>query len=402
LVDRIAPVGRLEDLAGCGLVVEAIVERLDVKQQVLGRIEPLLGPDGMLATNTSSLSVTAIGRALGRPERFAGMHFFNPAPVMKLVEVVSGAATAPDVAGTILATAQAWGKVAVRARSTPGFIVNRVARPYYAEAWRLVEEGVADHQTIDTLLVDAGGFRLGPFALMDLIGHDVNYAVTSSVFDACFGDPRYRPSLLQKDFVDAGRLGRKSGRGVYAYPAADVDPTTDDLGRAGPDRPAPVEVDGLQVVATTGRLAVDMAVETRTPTIVLDWARPGARRLGFAASPDVSADQRAAFRAALGRQGIDPVHLKDSPGLVVFRTIAMLVDEAYEAALQGIATPADIDLAMRYGVNYPQGPFAWAEAIGHERIAAGLDAIHSATRDPRYRGSLGLRREVLTRRCVPR
>jgi len=217
LLARISIVDELAGLASAALVIEAIVEKLEVKQQVFAELENLCGDDVILASNTSSLSITAIGAGLVRPERLVGMHFFNPAPIMKLVEVVSGLATDSEVAASIFATAENWGKLAVHACSTPGFIVNRVARPFYAEGLRLLQEGAADVATIDAILRDCGGFRMGPFELMDLIGHDVNYAVTESVHAACYGDQRFTPSLLQKELVDGGFLGIKSGRGFYQH-----------------------------------------------------------------------------------------------------------------------------------------------------------------------------------------
>ncbi len=213
---RIQP-GPLDGFARCRLVVEAIVEDLDAKRNLFADLEALVNADCVLATNTSSLSITAMAAGLQHPERVVGMHFFNPAARMKLVEVISGLETSTTVAETVFATAQAWGKQAAYAKSTPGFIVNRIARPFYGEAWRSYTEGAADPATIDAIVRDCGGFPMGPFELMDLIGHDVNLAVSRSVFDATFGDRRYAPSLAQQELVRAGRLGRKTGRGVYDY-----------------------------------------------------------------------------------------------------------------------------------------------------------------------------------------
>ena len=207
----------LAELAECGLVIEAIVEDLDAKRGLLRDLEAIVGPRCILATNTSSLSVTAMAAGLKHPERVVGMHFFNPPMRMKLVEVISGLETAPEVARIVHATSAAWGKHAAYAKSTPGFIVNRIARPFYGEAWRAYTEGAADPATIDAVVRDCGGFPMGPFELMDLIGHDVNFAVTKSVFDATFGERRYAPSLAQQELVRAGRLGRKTGRGIYDY-----------------------------------------------------------------------------------------------------------------------------------------------------------------------------------------
>ena len=211
--NRLIAVEQLADLADAALVVEAIVENLDAKQKLYADLEAIVGPDCIFGTNTSSISVTAIGAALKRPERLAGLHFFNPAPLMALVEIVSGLATDRAVADTLFASAAAWGKTPVHAKSTPGFIVNRVARPYYAEALRLAQEGAADYATIDACCREAGGFRMGPFELMDMIGHDVNFAVTNSVWRAFYNDQRFLPSLIQQELVDAGFYGKKSGRG---------------------------------------------------------------------------------------------------------------------------------------------------------------------------------------------
>jgi 3-hydroxybutyryl-CoA dehydrogenase len=205
------------DFQKCGLVIEAIVERLDLKQSLFREIEAMVSDDCILATNTSSLSVTAIAAAVQKPERVVGIHFFNPAPLMPLVEIIPAVQTAPGLVETTKALIDGWGKSTVIAKDTPGFIVNRVARPFYGEALRIVEEGLADFATVDWAMKDLAGFRMGPFELMDLIGNDINYAVTESVFAAFYYDARYKPSFIQKRQVEAGWLGRKSGRGYYNY-----------------------------------------------------------------------------------------------------------------------------------------------------------------------------------------
>ena len=225
---RITPASDLKDLAGSGLVIEAIIEDLGIKQKLFAELEGILATDAILATNTSSLSVTAIAGSLKYPERMVGLHFFNPAPLLPLVEVVPGLATAPDLAQRCAALMTAWGKAPVIGKDTPGFIVNRVARPFYGEAIRIYEEGIADMPTIDAAMKSVG-FKMGPFELMDLIGNDINFTVTKTVWEAFFYDPRYKPSFTQQRQVESGRLGRKTGRGYYSYaegttlPAPQVD-----------------------------------------------------------------------------------------------------------------------------------------------------------------------------------
>jgi 3-hydroxybutyryl-CoA dehydrogenase len=213
---RVASASSLAEAASAGIVIEAIVEELEAKRALFRDLEQIVGAGTILASNTSSISITALAKGLGVPGRLVGMHFFNPVPLMKLVEVVSGLATDADVAEAVFALAKRWGKTAVHARSTPGFIVNRIARPYYAEALALLHERLAEPAAIDACLRGAG-FRMGPCELMDLIGHDTNFAVTQSVFEANFYDKRFQPSLVQREMVDGGLLGRKSGRGFYSY-----------------------------------------------------------------------------------------------------------------------------------------------------------------------------------------
>ncbi len=400
LLDRISIADSMAAMAPAGLVVEAILEDLDVKRQLFAELEAIVAPEAILSSNTSSISITSIARDLQRPERFVGMHFFNPAPVMKLVEVISGVATSSEVAACVFAIASTWGKVAVHAKSTPGFIVNRVARPYYAEALRLFEEQLADPATLDALLTGGAGFRLGPFALMDLIGQDVNYAVSESVFNAFYQEPRFRPSLVQRELVNAGFLGRKSGRGFYRYDdGADtlsVSQIEVPAGTASAElNPAGVSVvDGVQVRMTDGRTAQAVARAEGFPVILFDLLTEQSTRVAISASSDVLDTVLHSVVAGFNARGIEVTHVADWPGLVVMRTVAMLANEAFEAMLQGVANGEGIDNAMLFGVNYPRGPVAWAQQIGLTTILKVLDAIHALTGDPRYRASMKLRLEA--------
>ncbi|MCB0636416.1 MAG: NAD(P)-binding domain-containing protein [Lewinella sp.] len=268
------------NLSGAQLIIEAIVEKLDVKKMVFEQLEDLVEEGCVLATNTSSLPVAAIASACRRPERVLGLHFFNPAPLMALVEVVPAVQTAPAIAERCSALMKTWGKVPVQAKDTPGFIVNRVARPFYGEALRLLEEGIADVPTIDWAMTELGGFRMGPFTLMDYIGHDVNYKVTESVFQAFYYDPRYRPSFTQQRLVDAGYLGRKAGRGFYDYreDAGQPAPATDgELGQVLLDRILTMLIteaaDALYLgIASRDDLDLAMTKGVNYPKGLLAWA----------------------------------------------------------------------------------------------------------------------------------
>jgi len=438
LLARIEPVAALAELAPAALVIEAIIERLEVKQQVFAELESICTAEAILASNTSSLSITAIGAALQRPERLVGMHFFNPAPVMKLVEVISGLASDAAVAETVFATASRWGKLAVHARSTPGFIVNRVARPFYAEALRLLQEGAADAATIDAVMREAGGFRMGPFELMDLIGHDVNYAVTRSVYEAYCQDPRFKPSLIQRELVDGGFLGRKSGRGFFDYrqsaaagaaiPDAQTAeachapkeillfgdpgiaaPLVETIRRAGITvNPAPENDDGLllsvggaRIALSDGRSATERCPQGTGNLVLLDLA------LDFAACPRVAltaADQAdpAALDDAVGLMqaaGKQVSLVDDAPGMIVTRTVCMLANEGADAVHQRVCDAAAVDTAMRGGVNYPRGPMSWADGIGADRVLKVLDNLAAHYGDGRYRASPLLRRVVARGGC---
>jgi len=230
ILNRIHYVDHLTDFKKCSIVFEAIIEDLQAKKDQFTRLEAIVRKNCILATNTSSLSIASISSALKKPERFLGVHFFNPAPLMKLVEIIPGISTAVDTVERAKNLIDTWKKVTVFAKDTPGFIVNRVARPFYGEALRIYEEGIASAATIDRAMKEIGGFKMGPFELMDLIGNDVNYSVTESVFKEFYYDPRFKPSFAQKRLVEAGRLGKKSGMGFYNYqnPEKNPEPDTDE------------------------------------------------------------------------------------------------------------------------------------------------------------------------------
>lgn len=426
---RITPIDDLAAAAGAQLVVEAIVENLAVKRALFAQLEGLVSERCVLATNTSSISVTAMANGLKQPGRLVGMHFFNPVPLMRLVEVVSGLHTEPAVAEAVFALATAWGKTPVHARSTPGFIVNRIARPYYAESLALLHEQAAAPAQLDACLRGVG-FRMGPCELMDLIGHDTNFAVTNSVYEANFFDKRYAPSGVQRELVDAGWLGRKSGRGFYAYPegappaqaasgplptaltvsgrcawaerlatalqAAGVAVSRDtrraDVGLLWPD--------GGALWATDGRSASQRAAQSGQPQLgVFDWSVTGqapapGTALAFAVAAQAGPGFAEQAAGALTAAGWLPLQLADAPGLVVARSVAMLINEAADAVQQGVCSPEGADLAMKLGVNYPAGPFEWLARVGVQPVVALLDALDAHHRGERYRVSPWLRQRA--------
>ena len=428
IVARLHPVGAEAKLDKVGLVIEVIVENLEVKVAVLRQIESEVEPDTIIATNTSSLSITAIAGQLSRPDRVVGMHFFNPATVLPLVEVISGAATAPEVTQAIFETAKAWGKASVFCRSTPGFIVNRVARPFYGEALRLLQEQAATPATLDAVIRECGGFKMGPCELMDLIGHDVNFAVTKSVYEGFFDDPRYKPSLIQKELVDAGWLGRKSGRGFFDYREGAVPATPHeggpkarvpravriegDLGPAAAlgslllrqdetaversDGKGLLRVDGFALALSDGRTATERSVALGEPVVLFDLALDygACSRVALAAGAQASGEHLASAIGLFTMLGKKVSVLADVPGLAVTRTVAMLVNEAADAVLQGIASENDVDEAMKKGVNYPLGPMAWGRQVGPAYVATVLRHLAHAYGEDRYRTSLWLQRAV--------
>ncbi|MEU9106729.1 3-hydroxyacyl-CoA dehydrogenase [Streptomyces xanthophaeus] len=418
-IGRIAAAGTLADLADAALVIEAVVENVTVKQALFAALEEVVAPDALLATNTSSLSVTELAGGLARPGRFLGLHFFNPAPLLPLVEVVSGFATDPAAAERAYRTVLGWGKTPVRCADTPGFIVNRIARPFYAEAFSVYEEQGADPATIDAVLRECGGFKMGPFALTDLIGQDVNEAVTRSVWESFYRSPKFTPSLAQRRLVQSGRLGRKSGHGWFPYgpgavlpephtaapqeapaevtvvghlgPAAELADLLEEAGIAvtatehgGPYIQLPGEG---QLVLADGKTSVEF-----TDVVYFDLALDyrGATRIALSASEDVSERTLAEAVGLFQKLGKKVSVIGDVPGMIVARTVAMLIDLTADAVARGAAGAQDIDTAMRLGVNYPLGPSQWHERLGPDWAYDLLHNLDERCPGGRYAPSLAL------------
>jgi 3-hydroxybutyryl-CoA dehydrogenase len=433
----------LGDLAPAELVIEAAPERLEIKRELFTALSTgVVSEQCVLATNTSSLLVTAVASAASAPERVVGMHFFNPAPLMRLLEVVSGAESSPVALALARAAGEAMGKHVIDAADGPGFLVNRCNRPFGLEALRLLTERIASIEEIDRACRLGGGFRMGPFELMDLVGVDVGLDVSRSFYEQSFGEPRWRPSPITVRTVAAGRLGRKSGRGYYDYPAQGAHREPD------PERRPAGGGDGLVVIAGDSPLAFELAqaataagwevaspAEARSlpaPYLILDLTGgeepdaplqgapqvicltagslatldPGGVAVGFHALPPfddcaaveltrapdsaasaVSAAER--FFATLGKRAI---WVDDAPGLVLGRIVGQVINEAAFALGEGLGSAADIDAGMVHGLNYPRGILAWADQIGLDQVLTLLEALESERGEERYRPAPLLRR----------
>ena len=429
-------VAELDALAPAGLIVEAAPERLELKRELFAELSRI-APDAVLASNTSSIPITAIAGAAADPSRVVGMHFFNPPPVMRLVEIVAGIDSSPEALDIARATGRAMGKRAIDAADVTGFLVNRCNRPFGLEALKLLAEQAADVETIDAI-VRGAGFRMGPFELQDLVGIDVGFEISLSFHEQSFGEPRWRPSPLSARMVAAGRLGRKSGRGWYAYPRAAAPdpeplPTGGGEGRlvaiAG-DVPLAQELRALAAQAGFDARGQDDAAG-EVPWLAIDCgadpdAAPlqggpvamlcsdgslhaldaGGSAVGFHALPPLdatalveltrapgtarlAAERAEAFFAALGKR---TAWVADGPGLVLGRIVCQLVNEACFAVGEGVGTRADVDDGMVLGLNHPRGPFAWCEAIGVVHVLAVLDALRIELGEERYRAAPLLRR----------
>ena len=414
----------LADLGRATVVVEAIVEDLDAKRKLIEALEPDLADDAIFASNTSSIPIGALAQAAKHRGRVAGLHFFNPVPLMKLVEVVAAPDTEPSVTARLMALGRAMGRTPVLVKDGPGFLVNLGGRAYITEALHLLQERVAEPSEIDAIMRDCCGFRMGPFELMDLTGLDVNYPTSRIIYAGFQDDPRLKTTSLHEAMFRSGRLGRKTGQGFHRYDAAGkrleqggspahvgetparlicpeaVPSLVNLLGGAGAeiqahdDGTSPIVVALLGEDATTA--AVRLGLDPRR-TVAIDTAFDTSRRVTIMAPPGPDRAAVAAVAMTLGRGGRAVSVIGDSPGFVTQRLVAMIANLGCEMAQQGVAEPADIDLAMRLGLNYPKGPLEWADQWGLERVHATLQALQSITGSDRYRPSLWLRRRCLLR-----
>jgi len=422
---RLQGAASLAELKDCQLVVEAIVERLDIKRSLFAELEGILAADAVLVSNTSSLSVTAIAAQLKHPERVAGFHFFNPVPLMKVVEVVRGLKTRPDVLERLTQFTREFGHTPVQAQDTPGFIVNHAGRAYGTEALRIVGESVTDFATIDRILRDQVGFKLGPFELMDLTALDVSHPVMESIYQQYYQEPRYRPSVITAQRLAGGVLGRKTQAGFYNY--------TDGQAQVPPEPPTPVVgemppvwvstratrrselfqlLKSLGATIETGQspspqaltLVAPLGFDITTVAVVerLDPARTvgidvliddaATRRRVLATNPATRADMRDAAHALFARDGKPVSVIRDSGGFVSQRVVAAIVNIASDMCQQGVCSPADLETAVTLGLGYPLGPLAMGNRYGPTNVLEVLFNMQTVYGDPRYRPSPWLRR----------
>ncbi|MBN1528064.1 MAG: hypothetical protein JW895_03330 [Thermoleophilaceae bacterium] len=427
------PAGSLDGLAPAELVIEAAPERPDLKRDLFGGLSEVLGDDALVATNTSSIPVTSLAGSYKHPENVVGMHFFNPPPLMELLEVIPADQSGDRAVQVARETGEAMGKTVILAADGPGFLVNRCARPFGAEALRLLQERVATHEQIDRICRLGGGFRMGPFELMDLVGVDVGFEVAKSFTQLSFGEPRWKPSPIQARMVAAGRLGRKAGRGYYDY-GQDGSHRPDDPaarepgGGGGPlsivgegpiaaglreradaagyevsdDAAAPLVVDaqvpGGEPLAVTGTLVALCAERS-----LASYGVPGAA--GFHLLPPLAESRLAeltrlpgtraataeAAEALFANLGFHTEWVADAPGLVLGRIVCQLVNEAAFAVGEGVGSGDDVDAGLTLGLNHPRGAVSWGEAIGLDHVLGTVDGLWRERREERYRAAPLLR-----------
>jgi len=425
---RIAPAAALADLADCQLVIEAVIERLDVKRDLFAALEEIVAADCVLASNTSSLSITAIAAACKRPQRVVGYHFFNPVPLMKVVEVIDGLRSDPAVGDALAELARRMGHTPVRAKDMPGFIVNHAGRGMNTEGLRVAQEAVAPFDQIDAIMREQAGFRMGPFELLDLTALDVSHPVMESIYRQFFDEPRFRPSPITTVRLAGGLIGRKAGEGFYAYPDGQkqvpAEPAAPVL-RAGlrawvsPAHPdgharASALLRGMAVELAEGATPPQDALIIVTPygedvstcvqgqgldgarTVGLDtlYAFEAGRRRTLMVSPATASNWRDDAHALVASDGAPVSVIEDSPGFVAQRIVACIVNIASDIAQQRIATPQDIDRAVTLGLGYPVGPLALGDKLGGARLLEILHNMQRVTGAPRYRPSLWLQRRV--------
>ena len=424
--ERLHVAEALTDLAGCQLVIEAVLERLDIKISVFRELEGIVAADAVFATNTSSLSVTSIAAGLARPERLAGFHFFNPVPLMKVVEVIAGLRTDATLLDALTQYAREMGHSPVRAQDTPGFIVNHAGRAYGTEALRIASEGIADYVTVDRILRDQVGFRMGPFELLDLTGLDVSHPVMESVYRQYYEEPRYRPSVITAQRLAGGILGRKSaGQGFYSYvdgvQQVSAEPEAPQVATLPPvwvstraarrqellqllkDLGARIEtgaspsMEALTIVAPLGFDVTTVAVverldPARTVGIDMLMEDSATKRRVLATNPATRKDMRDAAHALFARDGKAVSVIRDSGGFVTQRVVAQIVNTASDICQQGICTPADLETAVTLGLGYPKGPLALGNLCGPTNVLEVLFNMQTVYGDPRYRPSPWLRR----------
>ena len=417
ILSRIEIAPSLEAFAPCHVVVEAIVEDLGAKRELFSKLEGVVAQGCILASNTSSLSVTAMAAACKRPGRVAGYHFFNPVPVLKIVEVVDGVRTEPWATDALTALATRFGHTPVRCKDTPGFIVNHAGRAFVPEALHVLSEGVADFATIDRILVDAAGFRIGPFGLMDLVGLDVAHAVMKSMYQQYYEEPKYRPSFLAEPRVAAGLLGRKTARGWYEYgkdgaavpipeqsaPTKKPDsvwivPELKDLFSKFKTRITGNAKDAeICFVAPLGHDATTTALNLKLDplrTVAVDPLFGFAKRRTLMVNPLTKKEVREAAHGLLASDGVPVSAIGDSPGFVAQRVVAHIVNVACDIVQMRICSPEDLDRAVMLGLGYPRGPLGFGDALGPQRVLAVLENMHDFLQEPRYRPSPWLKRRA--------
>jgi 3-hydroxybutyryl-CoA dehydrogenase len=427
ILARLTVVESIEDLAKCGLIIEAIVEQLDVKQALFAMLDDFCGPDTILASNTSSLPITAIAARCKHPERVAGLHFFNPVPLMKLVEIIPGLKTGPDVVERLIGAARRMTREPVVCTDSPGFIVNHIGRAYVPEAARIVSEGIASHDEIDRIMTATVGMRMGPFQLLDLVGADVSVAVMESLYGQFYQEPMYAPQPVLRARVDAGTYGQKSGAGWYAYkdgkridPAPRPAPTArpksvwiypskshadlqqplfELIGKAGV-MIEPGEKPSAEALIITTPIGYDLTTAihelhldgSRCVSVDVLFGLAGPRTLMV--TPATASATRDAAHGLLAADGGGVAVINDSPGFIAQRIVAHIVNVACQIAQRAVAAPADIDKGAKLGLSYPHGPLAWGDKIGPGRILFILERLATFYDEPRYRPSPWLKRRA--------